>query len=90
MNKDPVMISVEKLKELDTLYAARSSSGQPISWGALVEELREIRRDVEAGAAVQVEGGPALRTWQKFYDWAHGRYHSLEDGADHWIGDDQS
>jgi hypothetical protein len=84
------MISVEKLRELDALYAARSASGQPLGCGTLVEALREIRRAVEAGAAVQVEGGPALRTWQEFYDWAHGRYHTLEDGYDHWIGDDKS
>ena len=28
-----------------------------------------------------------LTTWQSFYDWAHGRYHMLEDGYDSWIGD---
>lgn len=84
------MISAEKLKTLDEMYAARSPSGHPTSWRALVEELREIRRAVEAGAVVQVEGGGTLRTWQEFYDWAHGRYHMLEDGCDSWIGDDRS
>jgi hypothetical protein len=53
-----------------------------------VEALRELRRAVEAGVALQVEGGPDLRTWQEFYAWAHGRYHMLEDGYDPWIGDD--
>jgi hypothetical protein len=46
----------------------------------LVEELREIRRAGE---------GKTLRSFQSFYDWAHGRYHALEDGYDSWIGDDR-
>jgi hypothetical protein len=83
-------LSVERLKELDALYAERSPSGRPVRWGILVEELREIRRAVEAGVVVQVEGGPNLQTWQGFYDWAHGRYHMLEDGYDKWIGDDHA
>jgi hypothetical protein len=81
-------ISAARLRELDALYEERSPSGQPLRWGMLVEELRAIRRAVEAGVVVQVEGGPRMRTWQGFYGWAHGRYHSLEDGYDHWIGDD--
>lgn len=83
-------ISPEKLQELDGLYDARSPEGRPTDWGWLVEELREIRRAVEAGVVVQVADGPALHTWQDFYAWAHGRYHMLEDGYDHWIGDDAS
>jgi hypothetical protein len=59
-----------------------------VSWGVLVEELRALRRAVEAGVVVQVEDGPRLQTWQGFYEWAHGRYHMLEDGYDRWIGDD--
>jgi hypothetical protein len=82
-------ITAEKLSEFDALYEERSSSGRPISWGALVEKLRGIRRAVEAGAVVTVEGGQTLRTWQDFYQWAHGRYHMLEDGYDKWIGDDK-
>jgi hypothetical protein len=81
-------LSVAQLKELDALYAERSPSGRPADWGILVEELRELRRAVEAGVVVQVEEGPRLRTWQGFYEWAHGRYHMLEDGYDRWIGDD--
>jgi len=83
-------ISQEKLSELDSLYEQRSSGGRPDGWGALVEELREIRRAVEAGVLVHVDGDGVLRSWQSFYDWAHGRYHMLEDGYDHWIGDDSS
>ncbi|MCL4862476.1 MAG: hypothetical protein KJZ93_23885 [Caldilineaceae bacterium] len=82
-------LSTERLSELDTLYEARSSSGRPVRWGMLVEELREIRRAVEAGVVIQVAGGPTMRSWQGFYEWAHGRYHMLEDGSDHWIGDDR-
>ena len=86
-------ISLEKLKELDALYEEREDTGglgpRPTGWGWLVEELREIRRAVEAGVVVKVEGTQTvLTTWQSFYDWAHGRYHMLEDGYDSWIGDD--
>lgn len=81
-------LSLERLQELDALYEKRSPSGQPVGWEPLVEELREIRRSVEAGVVVQVEGGPSMQSWQEFYAWAHGRYYMLEDGADHWIGDD--
>ena len=82
-------LSIERLRELDALYEERSPSGQPVRWRILVEELREIRRAVEAGVVIQVEGGPAMRSWQGFYEWAHGRYHMLEDGSDNWIGDDR-
>ena len=57
---------------------------------SMVEALRAIRRAVEAGVVVQVEGAQEMRTWQGFYDWAHGRYHMLEDGYDRWIGDDHA
>mgnify|MGYP000925352647 CR=1 FL=1 len=81
-------LAAARLEELDALYAQRSPSGRPERWGILVEELRELRRAVEAGVAVQVEDGPRIQTWQRFYAWAHGRYHMLEDGYDAWIGDD--
>lgn len=85
-----VTISPTWLDELDALYDQRSDSGRPNAWGPLVEDLRAIRRAVEAGVVVHVDGGPTLRSWQDFYTWAHGRYHMLEDGYDHWIGDDAS
>ena len=91
--KQEHMISVEKLRELDALYEEREDMGgrRPTRWGQLVEELRQIRRAVEAGVVVKVEGTQTvLKTWQSFYDWAHGRYHMLEDGYDSWIGDDES
>jgi hypothetical protein len=82
------MLSAAKIRELDALYAQRSSSGRPNGWGSLVEELRAIRRAVEAGVVVTIEGEQPLLSWQHFYHWAHGRYHMLEDGYDKWIGDD--
>jgi hypothetical protein len=88
--KTDYTLSSERLSELDALYEERSADGRPTCWGLLVEELREIRRAVEAGVAVKVEGAQTMRTWQGFYDWAHGRYHMLEDGYDRWIGDDNS
>lgn len=78
----------EKLQEFDALYAERTENGRPTSWGVLVEDLREIRRAVEAGVVVVVEG-QKLTNWNGFYTWAHGRYHMLEDGYDSWIGDDR-
>lgn len=83
-------IEAEALRELDALYTERSTSGRPTGWDVLVEELRQIRRAVEAGMVVSVENTHTLQTWQDFYAWAHGRYHALEDGSDHWIGDDKS
>ena len=81
-------ISNEQIRELDELYDGRSSTGHPNLWGILVEELREIRRAVEAGVVVNIEGEQPILNWQNFYSWAHGRYHMLEDGYDKWIGDD--
>lgn len=81
-------ISNQKIRELDSLYEERSAAGRPNRWGILVEELREIRRAVEAGVVVNVEGEKSILNWQNFYTWAHGRYHMLEDGYDKWIGDD--
>lgn len=88
-------LTIERVKELDALYEEREDMGvlglRPTRWGGLVSELREIRRLVEAGVEVNVEGTQTvLTTWQSFYDWAHGRYHMLEDGYDSWIGDDDT
>lgn len=78
------------LARLDTLYEARDDeTGRPSDWGTLVEDLREIRRAVEAGVVVTVDSHE-LDSWQAFYSWAHGRYGALEDGSDSWIGDDDS
>lgn len=88
-------LTLERIRELDALYEEREDKGvmgqRPTAWGTLVSSLREIRRLVEAGVPVNVEGSETiLTTWQSFYDWAHGRYHMLEDGYDSWIGDDNS
>lgn len=89
------IITIEMLKKLDALYEETEDLGvlgrRPVHWGTLVEELRKIRRIVESGVTVKIEGTEKfLDTWQSFYDWAHGRYHALEDGYDSWIGDDNS
>lgn len=82
-------LSAERVRAFDGLYAERSDLGRPVGWGVLVEALREIRRAVEAGVQVAIEGtDTVLISWQSFYDWAHGRFHLLEDGYDSWIGDD--
>lgn len=86
-------LSEKDLKRLDAMYEEREDMGalgrRSTRWGALVGELREIRRAVEAGVAVKVEG-KTLKSWGSFYGWAHGRYHALEDGYDSWIGDDET
>lgn len=85
------VVTAHNLAALDALYEQRGDSGRPNGWGSLVAELRQIRRLVEAGVEVKIEGtSTVLTTWQSFYDWAHGRYHMLEDGYDSWIGDDLS
>lgn len=88
-------LTIKRLEELDALYEETEDRGvlgrRPTRWGSLVSALREIRRLVEVGVKVNVEGtDTVLTTWQSFYDWAHGRYHMLEDGYDSWIGDDDS
>ena len=93
MNDREHIITIEMLKELDALYEERVDMGvlglRPTRWGDLVEELRKIRRLVEAGVTVKIEGTQTvLSTWQRFYTWAHERYRALEDGYDSWIGDD--
>jgi len=56
---------------------------------SLVEELRKIRRQIESGMVVKIEGTQStLTNWNEFYEWAHDRYSILEDAADKWIGDD--
>jgi len=82
-------ISEEQLSEFDALYEEQNEFGRPTGWGALVSGLREIRRLVEAGIVVEVDG-KSLKRFGSFYNWAHGRYHMLEDGYDSWIGDDNS
>ena len=87
------ILTTEMIQELDTLYEQREDMGvlgqRPTCWGILVEELRKIRRLVETGVTVKIEGTQiALNSWQGFYEWAHGRYHALEDGYDAWIGND--
>lgn len=79
----------ETLAAMDAWYAERSSEGRPSQWDALVEEIREIRRAVEGGVSVEIEGR-VYRQTISLLEWAHARYHMLEEGIDKWIGDDRS
>jgi hypothetical protein len=79
-------LSAEKIEAFDALYDEQSPEGFHSGWRLLVEELREIRRAVEAGVVIHIDGGEPLNSWQSFYNWAHGRYYLLEEGADEWIG----
>lgn len=93
MSEKEHTITTEMLKYLDGLYEDVEDITAAIQshqlWGVLVEELRKIRRLVEAGVAVKIEGTETvLSNWSDFYGWAHGRYHMLEEGVDKWIGDD--
>ncbi len=76
-----------ELRELDELYDARSPDNRPTEWGALVEALREIRRAIEQGVEVEIEGVSFRDPWV-YYGWVHARYHMLEDGYDKWVMDD--
>lgn len=86
-------VSDDQLRALDAMYDERADMGvlgsRPTGWGSLVEELREIRRAIEAGVVVEVDGRK-LKSVGSFLTWAHERYHMLEDGYDSWIGDDKS
>jgi hypothetical protein len=82
-------LSDEELQEADESYEERDASGRPTSWGGLVEELRGMRRAVEMGVGLQIEG-KKIQGAGGFYSWAHGRYSLLEEGYDSWIGDDNS
>jgi hypothetical protein len=93
MTEKEYIITIEMLKELDEMYEYVEDITPVLKrhrdWGALVEALRDIRRRVEAGVTVRIEGTETVLTeWGNFYEWAHGRYHALEDGYDRWIGDD--
>lgn len=71
----------KQISEFDALY----ESGY---FRLLVDELREVRRAVEAGVTVYA-GDVKMTSFQSFYSWAHGRYYALEDDTNSsWIGDD--
>ena len=79
--KEEHTITADDLAGFDAQYES------PQSWRWLVEDLREVRRAIEVGVVVKVED-KELDSFERFYSWAHGRYHMLEDGADEWIGMD--
>lgn len=83
----------QELKRMDRWYEEREDMGvlgsRPVSWGILVESLREIRRAIEANVVIEIEGKP-IKSVSSFLTWAHARYYLLEDGYDSWYGDDNS
>ena len=80
--KSEFTIEEKKIAILDATYQ------NPEERCYLIEELREIRRAVEAGVVIRIGQDRVIKSWQQFYGWAHERYHILEDGCDKWIGDD--
>ena len=90
---DKIILSQQQLEALDHLYSETTDMGilgkRPIRWGELVEELRGYRRAIEADSVVEIEGKTYERVGS-FLQWAHARYHALEDGYDSWYGDDKS
>lgn len=69
----------------------RSGQFGRLSASVLTGSVESLMRWRSAGVKVKIEGTETvLTTWLGFYDWAHGRYHLLEDGYDSWIGDDNS
>ena len=90
VTKSKLKISIPKKEHTITaadLAGYDAQYADPQSWRWLVEDLREVRRAVEAGVVIHVED-KKLNSFESFYSWAHGRYHALEEGADEWIGMD--
>lgn len=69
------------IEKVDQLYEEES-------WNWAVEDLREIRRAIDAGVEVEIDGEKFTKAGD-FYNWAHKRYHVLEEAADKWILDDR-
>ncbi len=93
--RESYTVTGQQLKMFDELYSGVEDKGRvgnrQLEWGTLVGNLRDIRRAVEAGVEVSVpDKALPLRSFQGFYEWAHGRYYLLEEGYDSWIGDDDS
>lgn len=75
-------VSEKALKAFDEAYEERS-------WVWLVEELRDIRRALDADVVVEIDGR-TFGSFGRFYEWAHARYYALEDDAGTgWIGSDE-
>jgi len=90
---EKIVLSQQRLEEMDSLYNETIDMGilgmRPTRWGELVEILRGYRRAIEADVVIEVEGRE-ISSVMSFLQWAHARYHALEDGYDSWYGDDKS
>lgn len=93
MSEKEYTITAEMLEGFDRLYEDAEDITPAMKWhrlwGVLVEELRDLRRLIQAAVTAKVEGTQiGFTEWWDFYEWAQGRYHKLDDGYDRWIGDD--
>ena len=78
--KESYTFSDEEFKNINDGYSARE-----FNW--VVEYLREIRRAIEAGILVEIDG-LQLKSEIAFYNWVDKQFHILEEVADKWIGND--
>ena len=81
MAEKEYVITVEMLKEFDEMYEDAEDITPTHKWhrdwDILVEALRGIRRQIQAGVTVKVEGTETVFTeWWDFYEWCHARYTS--------------
>lgn len=75
--KQSHQVSKTDLASMDKDYNDRE-------WAAAVAQLKDIRRAIDAGVTIEVDG-QTFKSSGSFYNWAHKRYHSLEEASDDWI-----
>ena len=59
---------------------------QTQDWSAAVAKLRDIRRALDAGVTIEIDGQP-FKSSGSFYTWAHKRYHALAEISNDWMMD---
>jgi hypothetical protein len=81
-----MILTREKLNTLDEAY--REYNRKSVNF--LVKELRKLRKSVQEGEEIKIEGSEkTLKTFSDFYFWADDRYPALEDDPKvEWIGMD--
>ena len=91
--RESYRISKQQLQSWDAMYEEREDMGalgmRPTRLGSLVENLREVRRAIEAQVFIEIDNRQ-LHNVGSFLKWVDERYHMLEDGYDSWVGDDRS
>jgi hypothetical protein len=66
--------------------AAIDEDYQQKDWSAAVAQLRDIRRAIDAGITIELDGQTFISSGA-FYTWAHQRYHVLEEISNDWMMD---